>query len=186
MIDVLLTVGIYHTEKDIKAQAIPFRLPELPKNGDTIILNDRLKAFVDEKTKDWDTDKDCPTNYVNAIGWLNEMPVVMLHTNPRRIKVDCFYNDKVIHTCLQVLPNINDRIGFSNDSFSSEWLYINGIYHLRGSVFLFLGDSPVSRPMTLDNESIDVNVLNNVQAEVNNIVDVNINRCYTTLDVKNY
>ena len=40
--------------------------------------------------------------------------------------------------------------------------------------------------MTLDNESIDVNVLNNVQAEVNNIVDVNINRCYTTLDVKNY
>lgn len=188
MIEAIVTVGIYSTESDIVNKGVVCKLPQLPSVGDIIIPNASLQPLLERVAKEWEVDKGCPINYVKAIGWLDVMPVVMLSLNPKSIAVECFYNDKHITTCLQTLPRINDMIGFNDTSFTSrDFMYVKKMYHLRGAVFLELNDEPVKNMVTVDNNTIDVNVLNTVDTNIeNSLLDVNINKCYTVLDVRSY
>lgn len=188
MIEAIVTVGIYNTERDIINNGIICKLPQLPSVGDLIIPTASLKPVLERTAKEWGVEEGCPINYVKAIGWLDVMPVVMLSFNPRKITVYCYYNNKEILTTVDTLPRINDMIGFKDKNFSSQsFLYVRKIYHFDGDVNLELGDEPADNMVTVANDTIGVNVLNRVDTYIeNDLVDVNINKCYTVLDVRSY
>ena len=166
MVDVLVTVGVFSTFEDVRANAIKMSLPRIPEIGDLIVPDGQLLQAIERKKKEWNM--TCCISYVRTIAYYGSAVVVMLGGVPRVgefVYVQQF-NEKNYLYVSQVSYNASHRV-----------------------VGVFLTDNPQTPAVRVDN-CVDVNVGNVVDVNVTDRVqlvepvDVKIVDQYGTLDVR--
>lgn len=190
MIDVLITVGMYYEESQLEQEAIPYKLPQIPKIGDIIIPDSKLAAEISRKEKLWNT-CGCKINFVRNIAYYGSSVVVMLGGRPDLVTVDFVYDNVTVAAYVSAVPRVGEFVYVSKFD-ANNYLYVKQIAYSADNtiVQVFLSNDkrlpeveiPGRVDVYVENDSVDVNVVNSV--DVSNRVDVRIVDQYKTLDVR--
>lgn len=188
MVDVLVTVGVFSTFEDVRANAIKMSLPRIPEIGDLIVPDGQLLQAIERKKKEWNM--TCCISYVRTIAYYGSAVVVMLGGHPSTISVDLYYNDKVVGGQFDAVPRVGEFV-YVQQFNEKNYLYVSQVSYNASHrvVGVFLTDNPQTPAVRVDN-CVDVNVGNVVDVNVTDRVqlvepvDVKIVDQYGTLDVR--
>lgn len=143
MINALVIVGVKF-ESPKESEWIEMLFPDTPRQGDIIMLNQKLKDLIEIARKKWKLDKDVPLNYVRAIGYMDklEIPIIMIGRSPETFIVDFYYKGKSVSNIIdkKIQYKINDVV--YDKRLKDNALYVNNICKMDAGYLIDLEDVP--------------------------------------------